>query len=77
MKPGLVLLIFKDVVQDLQDNGMITADGSFNFPSTAAPYEVLASKVNAQLLAHGVTEPRQVQAIIGMIPLILMLSGVQ
>ena len=77
MKSGLVLLIFKDVVQDLQDAGMILADGSFNFPPTVTPYEVLAGKVNAQLLAHGIKEPKQIQAVIGVIPLVLMLAGIQ
>lgn len=77
MKPGLVLLIFKDVVQDLQDEGMIEADGGFNFPSTASPYEVLANKVNSQLLAHGIKEPKQVQAVIGIIPLVLMMAGIE
>jgi len=77
MKAGTIFLIFKDVIQDLQDNGMITPTGDFNFPPKVSPYEILASKLNAQIVSHGINEPKQIQAIINIIPLVLMLAGIE
>ncbi len=76
MNAGTLLKVIRDVIDDLEQDGILKDDGSFVWPTDVQADVKLANQVNASLLAHGVTEPVEVQKVLAVLPLVLSLAGV-
>jgi len=76
MKPGVFFLIGRDIIGAFVSVGLILDDGTFVKPNVTQDLQLIAA-VNAVLKKYGVTEPRQVDAVIAMLPLIFQIAGLK
>ncbi len=76
MNAGTLLKVLRDVIDDLEQDGILRPDGSFLWPADVQADVHVVDQVNASLLAHGVTEPAEIQKVLNALPLVLSLTGV-
>lgn len=73
MKPGMLFLIARDIIGNFIDAGVLLADGSVVKPD-AHQDAVLVGLVIATLNKLGIHTPKQIDAVVSMLPLIFQLA---
>jgi hypothetical protein len=77
MNAGILCKVFRDTINALEADSILKPDGTFVFPDTVLPEVHLVSQIEASLQANGVTLPEEVTKVTAIIPLVMMLAGIQ
>lgn len=77
MNAGQLLLLAKDIITVLENDGIIKSDGSIVFPPSVQPEVVLAAQIETALRNRGLTIPADVDKVLAVLPLVLQIAGVK